>query len=101
MTTQTWQGVWLSDRPVDCNDTRKIYEVKAWVQVMLDLPEEAIAAYEWVEKTLDGRPLNKGYREWLLPATLVNAHARLTLLDYLAYIVAEEERYRLRHPEEE
>jgi hypothetical protein len=68
LTHQQWLGVWLSDTPLDCNDG-------AWGDVVfkvnMDLPESAIADYEWLE---EGKP----YREWCIPAALVNAHMTLT-----------------------
>jgi hypothetical protein len=81
LTRQWHRGVWLADRPLDCNDTGQVYAAEAWIQVSLDLSEDAIAAYEWVEETGDDPPFSKGYREWLLPAVLINAHARLELYD--------------------
>jgi len=43
--------------------------------LQLDLPEQTIADYEWIE---DG----KTYREWLVPARLINEQASgLCLVD--------------------
>lgn len=69
MTDREWRGVWLSDAPLDPNDG-------AWgdtlLAVDLSLPDEAIADYEWIEE-------GKGYREWLVPAELINANSKVTI----------------------
>ncbi len=66
-TDQEFSGVWVSNVPLEANDG-------AWgevlFQITLDLAEPEIADYEWVEE-------GKRYREWLMPAALLNAHARL------------------------
>lgn len=55
-------GVWLSDRPLDGNEG-------AWGDSVLvvDMPETTVVPFEWVE---DG----KSYREFLVPAEVLNAH---------------------------
>jgi hypothetical protein len=63
MTAQEWSGVWLSDVPLDANEG-----AFGGTLFRLDLPEEMIADYEWKEE-------GKGYREWLVPARLVNEKA--------------------------
>jgi hypothetical protein len=62
-------GVWLSNMPRDINEG-------AYGDVLLkvDLPEQAIADYEWIE---EGKP----YREWLVPAQLINAQAKPSVVD--------------------
>src|SRR5690348_7203334 len=60
MTTREWSGVWLSNMPLDCNRGPK-----ATSCCSLELPEQLIADYEWIEE-------GKGHREWLIPAQLVN-----------------------------
>jgi hypothetical protein len=66
-TNQEFSGVWVSDLPLDQNEG-------AWGDVLLEItlnvPESAIADYEWVE---EGKP----YREWLVPAALINERATL------------------------
>jgi hypothetical protein len=74
LTTAGWRGVWLSDHPLDSNDTGRLHRPPAWVRVSLDLPEEAIAEYEWVCE-------EGSYREWLIPAAIINAHATLAPYD--------------------
>jgi hypothetical protein len=59
-------GVCLSDRPLDSNEG-------AWGDTLLrvELPDQVdIAEYECVE---DGKP----YREWLVPAELINTEGRV------------------------
>ena len=62
MVAEKHTGVWLSNVPLDENEG-------AWgdvlLKVTLALPEKDIAQYEWIEE-------GKGYREWLLPADLIN-----------------------------
>jgi hypothetical protein len=69
LTDQEWTGVWVSDRPFD-----EGAEESTLLQIELALPEDAIADYEWIE---DG----KGYREWLVPARLLNEHANVRVVD--------------------
>jgi hypothetical protein len=58
-------GVWLSDRPLDCNEG-------AWgsvlLEVQMDLQETELADFELGEE-------GKTYREWCVPAALVNQAA--------------------------
>jgi hypothetical protein len=53
-------GVWLSDWPLDMNEGAK---GDTLLEVILD--EEPISDYEWIEE-------GKTYREWLVPASLIN-----------------------------
>lgn len=64
-----FSGVWLSEVP-DANNGDPGADVL--LEVNLALGAEAIADYEWVE---DGKP----YREWLIPAAVLNANARIAL----------------------
>jgi hypothetical protein len=63
------RGVWLSDRPLDCNEG-----AKGPVLLSVEIPEELLTEYEWVT---DGWT----YREFLCPAELVNRHRPFTLVD--------------------
>lgn len=63
MTLREHSGVWLSNVPLDL-DEGAVGDTVLWVE----LPEQAIAGYEWIE---DGKP----YREWLIPARLINEQA--------------------------
>jgi hypothetical protein len=63
MTTEEHSGIWLSNVPLDINEG-----AKGDTLLQLELSEQTIADYEWIE---DGKP----YREWLVPAQLVNGKA--------------------------
>jgi len=52
-------GVWLSNIPLDENEG-----AKGDVLLRIDLDTD-VARFEWIE---DGKP----YREWLIPASIVN-----------------------------
>lgn len=62
MTEHEYTGIWLSNVPLDANEGTK---GDILLRVRLPLPESAIAQYEWIE---EGKP----YREWLVPADLIN-----------------------------
>ncbi|MBR0914888.1 hypothetical protein [Bradyrhizobium japonicum] len=63
MTSDEHSGVWLSNVPLDVNEG-----APGDTLLRLELPEQIIASYEWIEK---GKP----YREWLIPAQLINEKA--------------------------
>jgi hypothetical protein len=42
--------------------------------VELNLPEEQLRQFEWFEE-------GKGYREWLIPAALINANASIRIIE--------------------
>ena len=69
LTDELHSGVWLSNEPLDCNEG-------ATGDVLLEviMSEVDVAAYEWVE---EGKP----YREWLIPAAIVNAKATIHVVD--------------------
>jgi hypothetical protein len=69
LTDREWLDVWLSDQPLGYNEGLPL-DAEVVFEVELDLPQGAISDYEWVE---EGKP----YREWLMPAALVNRHATL------------------------
>ena len=62
-------GVWLSDRPIDANEGAK---GKVLLRVVLPIDKRELRQYEWIKA-------GKSYREWQLPASLVNKH-RLALV---------------------
>jgi hypothetical protein len=65
MTTELWKGVWLSDWPLDENQGARGDRV-----VEVEFGDLApLAEHEWIEE-------NKGYREWHVPAELINTTAR-------------------------
>ena len=69
MTDQEFRGVWLSDEPLDVNEGAI---GDALLEIDLGLEDDAIDRYEWIEE-------GKGYREWLIPAALINANASIRL----------------------
>lgn len=62
MTSSLYSGVWLSDIPLDCNEGASGNEL-----LVIEIPEDELAEWEWVE---EGKP----YREFCVPAEVVNAH---------------------------
>jgi hypothetical protein len=62
LTTRLHSGVWVSDQPLDENEGAC---GNALIRIELAKDEAEIAAFEWIE---DG----KQYREWLMPADLIN-----------------------------
>ena len=65
----SFTGVWLSNVPLDSNEGA---DGDVLLLVTLNLNESELADYEWVE---DDKP----YREWLIPAALVNAHGQVVI----------------------
>jgi hypothetical protein len=63
LTASEWVGVWVSDRPLDQNEGAKGDTV---LKVNLAVSEAEIAQYEWVQE-------GSSYREWLMPAELLNS----------------------------
>jgi hypothetical protein len=61
MTLHHHKGVWLSNRPLDCNEG-----VPGDVVLAIDIPEQDVAEYEWIQDI--------GYREFLIPAMVVNRY---------------------------
>ncbi len=62
LTSNTYRGVWLSDRPLDCNDG-----AEGDYLLCVEIPESVVADHEWVEES-------KTYREFLVPAAIVNRY---------------------------
>ena len=60
LTQHLHRGVWLSDCPLDVNEG-----ADGDTYLILDIPEETVNPYEWIEE-------GKGYREFLVPADVVN-----------------------------
>jgi hypothetical protein len=75
MTSTLHTGVWLSDLPLDENEG-----ASSEARLCLELDEARIAPFEWIE---DG----KGYREFLVPAAIVNT-GKVRGLDGLTYTLA-------------
>ena len=68
MTGREHRGVRLSDQPLDSNEGAC---GDVLLRVNLACTEGEIADYEWVEE-------GKGYREWLIPAALLNRRAKIS-----------------------
>jgi hypothetical protein len=69
MTTIELTGVWIGDRPMDVNEGAKGDQV-----LRVELPDDVdLDDFEIIE---DEKP----YREWCVPAALINAHATVTLM---------------------
>jgi hypothetical protein len=70
MTDQQFEGVWLSDSPLGPNEG-------VWGDVLLEIrfkvPPDDLSDFEWIEE-------GKGYREWLVPAVLLNARAAINII---------------------
>jgi hypothetical protein len=64
MTDDKFKGVWLSDRPLDLNEGAP---GDTTLQVSFP-PNTDLDRFEWVEE-------GKGFREWLVPADLINSVA--------------------------
>jgi hypothetical protein len=74
LTDHIHRGVWMSDTP-DHNEGAAGYDVLFAIDVPADVLAQWEAEYEWVE---EGKP----YREFLVPAAVVNQYRR---------VIAEEE----------
>ena len=69
MTDQLHTGVWLSNVPLDGNEG-----ASGDVLLQVELPsEEMVAEYEWIQDI--------GYREWLVPAALINEEGTRRVLE--------------------
>jgi hypothetical protein len=67
-TTSSRKGVWLSDRPLAGGEGGLMgFEPL----LRLELPEDVIREYEWTDESG-----NATYREWLVPAGVVNRYPR-------------------------
>jgi hypothetical protein len=63
MTGEFWTGVWVADRPLDENEGASGDDLLA-----VDIPEEIVVQWEWVQE------VSFGYREFLIPADVLNAY---------------------------
>jgi len=71
MTDEEFEGVWVSDRPLDPNEGAF---GNAVLEIEISLPRAVLDLYEWTEEG------PKDYREWLLPAALLNGTEASTRL---------------------
>lgn len=77
LTNDLHTGVWLASTPLTMNEGAKGTTV-----LSIDIPEEVLAPYEWIEdEELDRTTgewvpatIEKPYREFCIPAHLVNSH---------------------------
>jgi hypothetical protein len=65
-TDRLWTGVFVSDRPIDAADYGPLPE---GTNLRLDTAKDEafFEFWEWPEE-------DKGYREWLIPAAVLNEH---------------------------
>jgi hypothetical protein len=69
LTNREWSGVWVSDRPLDNSEGSS-----GDALLQITIADDLLAAFEWVE---EGKP----YREWLVPAAVLNDAGTVRLLD--------------------
>jgi hypothetical protein len=69
-TEQVFRGVWLSLAPLDASEGATGDTLLA-VDLRLELG--VLAEYEWTEE-------GKTYREWLIPAHVINGNSRVTIV---------------------
>jgi len=69
LTENLHTGVWLSDQPLDANEG-------AYGEVLfaVEAPQKEIERFEWIEE-------GKGFREFLVPAAILNRCATVTTLE--------------------
>jgi hypothetical protein len=67
MTDEPRAGVWLSNVPLDINEGADRGRL---LRVAVDLPMVELVEYEWIEE-------EKRHREFLIPASVLNRHARI------------------------
>ena len=69
---QEWTGVWVSSEPLAWSERQ--YLNSANTVFTIEIPEESIAEFEWVEE-------GKMIREWLIPAKLINSYGIPVVMD--------------------
>ena len=69
LTDREWSGVWVSDRPLDNSEG-----ASGEALLQINIAENLLTTFEWVE---EGKP----YREWLVPADVLNDAGTVRLLD--------------------
>jgi hypothetical protein len=65
LTDRLWCGVFLADRPLYRSEG-----TKGEILVCVEIPEDVALSYEWE----DGQGIPKPYREFLIPAKVVNRY---------------------------
>jgi hypothetical protein len=71
------RGIWLSDKPLGDNEGA---EGDTLIKVTLDLPEEELEAYKWVEE-------GQTFREWFVPAELINPHMKVEIVNLDQHLI--------------
>ena len=69
MSTQEFSGVWLSNYPLTIHEG-----ADGETLLMIEIPESRVIEFEWIE---DEKP----YREFLIPADVVNKYGSPVLID--------------------
>lgn len=72
LTENLHTGVWVSDYPLDSNTGA---HGDTLLRIALNVPDTALATFEWDEGS------EKGYREFLIPAAVLNTHGTVELVD--------------------
>src|SRR5215475_7931487 len=67
LTDREWSGVWLSDRPLHNTEGASGDTV-----LQIEIAEEVIPPYQWVKE-------DKPFREWLVPAVVLNKVGQVRL----------------------
>lgn len=76
LTNKLWTGVWLSSVPAE---KRNDEDDAVNLMVKFEATErELLSRWEW---TAEGRP----YREWLIPAALLNKRASVEMVDQMEF----------------
>jgi hypothetical protein len=60
LTDREWSGVWVSDRPLDNSEG-----ASGEALLQIEIAEGDLAPFEWIKA-------GKTYREWLVPAAVLN-----------------------------
>jgi hypothetical protein len=63
-------GVWLTERPVMSGDG--LGRMDAWFEIAID--ESLLLPFEWMEPGM-------AYRQWIVPADIINEHGLVRSLD--------------------
>ena len=75
LNNRIWTGAWLSSIPVDSEHGA---EGDALLMVKLEIDDRELARWEWAT---EGRT----YREWLIPANIINRCATFELVDQMDF----------------
>jgi hypothetical protein len=86
LTTNTYTGVWLSNRPLTGADCISVTDDDVLLRITLPLTLDEMAEYEWVYEMVPdpdtGELCNpSNYREWLVPAKVLNGAADFALVE--------------------